>query len=48
MIDFFSYVYHTVVVFLNVDYLSIWFFPLLALGLIGLVPIIIRNLITWR
>ena len=35
-------------VFCDVDYLSVWFFPLIAIAFLAAVPGIVRVLTTWR
>ena len=48
MIDFLSSVFDLVVSFLDLPFLTFWFFPLIALAFLASVPGIIRVLTTWR
>lgn len=46
--NFLTFIFKTVVEFLNVDFLKLWFFPFVALAFLATVPCIIRTLLTWR
>lgn len=48
MVDFLNAIFDLLVSFLNVGFLNLWFFPMIALAFIASVPGIIRSLITWR
>lgn len=48
MIDFLNSILALVVSFLDLGFLNLWFFPMIALSFVAFVPIFIKSLFTWR
>lgn len=48
MIDFLNSIFDLLVVYLDLGFLTFWFFPMIALAFIATVPAIIRTITTWR
>lgn len=48
MIDFLNNITKLLVSLLDVGFLNLWFFPMIALAFLASVPCIIRYLTTWR
>lgn len=46
--NFLKFVLNITAAYLDVDFLSAWFFPLLAFAFLATVPAIIHSLISWR
>ena len=48
MVDFLTNIFDLLVSYLNLGFLNLWFFPMIALAFLASVPAIIRVLTTWR
>lgn len=48
MIDYLNSTLALVVSFLDLGFLNLWFFPMIALAFLCFVPVLIKSLFTWR
>lgn len=48
MIDFLNSCTDLIACILDLDFLNLWLFPMIALAFVATVPAIVRYLISWR
>ena len=48
MVDILTNMFDLLASYLNLGFLNLWFFPMIALSFLASVPAIIRVLTTWR